>query len=169
MSISGSINNSDTPSPPSSLSRMGIGQNKLPSHLLLRSHFRLYWEGNGAILRPSAFPWFIWPHSSHFNAEWNCKRNILRRKWARKWMNRKSLHSQELRRMQLSFKEKDISIFIMFFFLFRNVLRFRIVCLNAGCKDLLVLKVWQVLNLHILKMNAHFQQQRPQLPSILWR
>ena len=38
-------------------------------------------------------------------------------------------------------KGGDFSIFIMFFFLFRNVLRFRIVCLNAGCKDLLVLKV----------------------------
>ena len=69
-----------------------------------------------------------------------------------------------VRRTQLSFKEEEIEIF--FFFSCKNLLHFRIVCLNAGCKDLLVWKVWRVLNLHILKTNAHsFQLSK----RISWR
>ena len=39
------------------------------------------------------------------------------------------------------FQGREKEIFIFFFFSFRNVFRSGIVCLNAGCKDLLVWKV----------------------------
>ena len=153
-------------------------QNKLsPSHLLMlhlnppsplfSSLFRLYWKGNGAILRPSAFPWFIWPHSSNFNAGEKCKRNrwkngngLQRNEWAENLCTRANRAKDAI-----IFQRKRIEIFFFFSF-FKNLLHFRIVCLNAGCKDLLVWKVWRVLNLHILKTNAHsFQLSK----RISWR